>query len=131
MHWRWRSTMSLHAAPESAASSAFEPYWRKQSSRAFFVSGQAQQLAGRGSYEVSRGSFTLASRPGETHGLRPSGFLGLSFGLAASEPERGLPVSGWRETGPEDGGGGRLVEGPPAAGGAAGAVDAEEKGHIV
>lgn len=51
-------------------------------------------------------------RNGSTHesigtdGLSPSGFRGLSFGLAASEPVSGLPVSGCSETGPVAGGGG-------------------------
>lgn len=44
MHCLCFSTMSLHALAESALSSALDPKRRKQSSRAFFVSGQAQQL---------------------------------------------------------------------------------------
>ena len=47
--------MSLHFCSLSLPGSAFEPYWRKQSSRSFLVSGQAQHLCGGGGREcVSR-----------------------------------------------------------------------------
>ena len=45
--------MSLHFCSLSLPGSAFEPYWRKQSSRSFLVSGQAQHLCGGGGASVS------------------------------------------------------------------------------
>lgn len=141
MHCRWRSTMSRHWLPASALSSWFEPNRRKQSSRAFFVSGQAQQLraSSRASARLDdlrreslapRRSQKLPRRPDrssprETHGLSPSGFRGLSWGFAASEPVNGRFSVGWNETGPEGGGGaegdGVLEEG---------AAGVDEKGHM-
>ena len=121
MHCLCCSTISRHLSPESAASSALLPKRRKQSSLAFFVSGQAQQLSRFATPELEglgqRARFSLSSSgrgeadgatqgsTRETHGLSPSGFRGFSLGLAASEPVSGLPVSGWRETGPVAGGG--------------------------
>lgn len=46
MQARCCATISRHLSCESLDESAFEPCTRKQSSRAFFVSGQAQQLFG-------------------------------------------------------------------------------------
>lgn len=58
---------------------------------------------------------------GGTDGFSPAGFKGLSLGSAAWELVRGLPVSGWNETGPEEvrSEGGSEEEGE------------EEKGHMV
>lgn len=61
-------------------SSTFEPYLRKQSSRSFFVSGQAQQLQVEGTKQISE-LLTGASRAASLNGERADGCFGGSSDL--------------------------------------------------
>lgn len=61
MHCLCFSTMSRHLSPESALSSALLPNRRKQSSLAFFLSGQAQHLFRVSPHRVGLRSATIPS----------------------------------------------------------------------